>query len=190
MRKVTVIDYSRSDWQISDVRSVDSSYEVQVANGQHGIGRCLYDLVVKLKKNAKPGYLHDPLILMTNDSQTPQFPIEVQGVVQAELNVRPEKLAFGTVEAGQQITKPLIVTGHRPFNIKSVTCDDDSFKWEIKPGGRGRTLSMSPSSPPNKPGKLVKTIKIQTDLGNSLGVDVVAEADVTAAAGGARSSAG
>jgi hypothetical protein len=187
VRRLTVINYSRSDWQISDVRSVNSSYEVQVANGQHSPGRSSYDLVVKLKKDAKPGYLHDPLILVTNDSQTPQFPIEVQGVVQAELNVRPEKLVFGTVEAGQQVTKPLIVTGHKAFNIKSVTCDDeslkDSFKFEIKPGAPRVHMINVTFSAPNKPGKLVKTIKIQTDLGNSLGVNVVAEADVTAAPG-------
>ncbi len=130
-RKMTVIRYGRSDWQIVDVRSVNSSYEVEVVDGPSSAGRVAYDLIVRLKKDSPPGYIHDPLILVTNDTQVPQIPIEVEGNIKAELNVSPQVLAMGTVEAGQQVTKPLIVTGHKPFKVVAVHCDDDSFTFKI-----------------------------------------------------------
>jgi hypothetical protein len=178
-RKMTVIRYGRSDWQIVDVRSVNSSYEVEVVDGPRSAGRVSYDLIVRLKKDAPPGYIHDPLILVTNDTQVPQIPIEVEGNIKAELNVSPQVLAMGTVEAGQKVTKPLIVTGHKPFKVVAVHCDDDSFTFKIPSGAEKVRIIPVTFAAPNKSGKVVKKIKIETDLGKSLTLEVLAQAQVT-----------
>ena len=178
-RKMTVVRYGRSDWQIVDVRSVNSSYEVEVVDGPRSAGRVSYDLIVRLKKDAAPGYIHDPLILVTNDTQVPQIPIEVEGNIKAELNVSPQVLAMGTVEAGQQVTKPLIVTGQKPFKVVSVHCDDDSFSFKIPEGMQKVRIIPVTFAAPNKPGKVVKKIKIETDFGKTLTLEVVAQAEVT-----------
>jgi hypothetical protein len=186
-RKLTVVRYGRSDWQIVDVRSVNSSYEVEVVDGPRSAGRVSYDLIVRLKKDASPGYIRDPLILVTNDSQSPQFPIEVEGIIKAELNVSPQVLAMGTVEAGQQVTKSLIITGHKPFKVVAVRCDDDAFSFKIPSGAQKFWQIPVTFTAPNKPGKVVKKIKIDTDLGKTLTLEVLVMAQVT---GGASSTTG
>jgi hypothetical protein len=180
-RKMTVVRYGRDDWQITDVRSVNSNYEVEVVDGPRVPGKVSYELIVRLKKDAAPGYLHDPLILVTNDPNVSQVPIEVEGVVKAELNVSPQVLTMGTIEAGQQVTKPLIITGHKPFKIVTAHCDDDSFSFKIPSGAAKVRMIPITFTAPNKPGKLLKKIAIETDLGKTLTLEVLAEANVTAA---------
>jgi hypothetical protein len=179
-RRMTVVRYGRSDWQIVDVRSVNSNYEVEVVDGPRSAGRVSYDLIVRLKKEASPGYLHEPLILVTNDSQVPQFPIEVEGIVKAELNVSPQVLILGTIEAGQQVIKPLFVSGHKPFKIVAVRCDDESFTFKIPGGAKTTQIIPVTFTAANKPGKVVKKIQIETDLGKTLTLEVLAQAQITA----------
>lgn len=179
-RKITVIRYGRSDWQITDVRSVNSSYEVEVVNTPRSPGRVAYDLIVRLKKDAAPGFLHDPLILVTNDPTAAQFPIEVEGVVRAELSISPQVLMMGTVEAGQQATRMLVVSGHKPFKVVGAHSDDNAYSFKIPTGAEGARFARIPVTftAPNKPGKLVDKIKIETDLGATFNLEVLAQADV------------
>ena len=182
-RRMTITRYGRSDWQIVDVRSVNTSYEVEVVDGPRSPGKVSYELVVRLKKDAAPGYIHDPLILVTNDSQVPQFPIEVEGMIKAQLSVNSPVLAMGTVEAGQQVSKPLIVTGQKPFKIVAVHCDDDSFSFKIPAGAAKMRMIPVTFAAPNKPGRIVTKIQIETDLGKTLTLEVLAQAQVTPAPG-------
>jgi hypothetical protein len=177
-RKITVTRSGHSDWQILDVRSLNTSYEVEVVDGPRGGGQVSYDLLVRLKKDAHAGYLHDQLILVTNDPNLKQFPIEVEGVVKAELNVSPQALAFGSVEAGQKMTKPVIVSGHKPFKVVSVHCDDDSFTFKVPEASAKVQIIPVTFAASDKPGKLTKKIRIETDLGDHLTVELVAQAQV------------
>ena len=104
-RKLTVTHSGSSNWKILDVRSVNTNYEVEVKPGPKSYGQVSYDLFVHLKKDTPPGYLKDQLILVTNDSRVTQFPIEVEGLVKAELSASPQSLAFGLVEPGKTATK-------------------------------------------------------------------------------------
>ena len=94
-RKMTVIRYGRSDWQILDVRSVNSSYEVEVVDGPRGGGRVSYDLIVRLKKDARPGYIHDPLILVTNDPQLAAVPDRGRRDRQSRIECQPASPGVG-----------------------------------------------------------------------------------------------
>src|SRR5262249_22318294 len=126
-RKLTVTHTGSSDWKINDVRSVNTNYEVEVKNGAHNGGQVSYDLLVHLKKEAPPGYVKDQLILVTNDPRVTQFPIEVDGLVKAELSASPQSVSFGVVEAGKAAkSQAIVVRGRRSFKITGVQCDDDS----------------------------------------------------------------
>jgi hypothetical protein len=178
-RKITVTRSGRSDWQILDVRSLNTSYEVEVVDGPRGGGQVSYDLIVRLKKDARPGYLHDQLILVTNDPNLKQFPIEVEGVVKSELNVSPQALTFGSVEVGQKVTKPVIVSGHKAFKVIAVHCDDDAFTFKV-PEASARVQIIPVTLAADKPGNLTKRIRIETDLGSNLAVELVAQAQIKA----------
>ncbi len=177
-KRVTVTHYGRSDWQILDVRSVNTHYEVEVVNGPRQGSTVSYDLIVRLKKDASPGYLKDQLILITNDQNAAQFPIEVEGVVNAELTVSPQILALGSVEAGQKVTKNVIVRGRKPFKIIAAHCDDDAITCKISDSANKVQLIPVTLVAGDKPGKLTKKLLIETDLGKSFVAEVTVQAEI------------
>ena len=197
-RRITVTRYGRSDWQITDVRSVNTNLEVEVSDPRRG-----GDQVVLRPDGAaeeaisRPGYIRDQLILMTNDSAAAQFPIDVEGSVNAELNVSPQVLALGTVAAGATVQKPLIInSAHKPFTVSGVHCSDDAFSFKTGSDRPAKVQIVTVTfTAPAKAGKIARKIHIDTDAGPGLTLDVLAQATVkaapaavagTAAAGGSK----
>jgi Protein of unknown function (DUF1573) len=184
-RKLTVTHSGSSDWKVLDVRSVNTNYEVEVKNGVHTGSQVSYDLLVHLKKDAPPGYVKDQLILVTNDPRVTQFPIEVDGLVKAELSASPQSLSFGLVEAGKAAkSQTIVVRGRRPFKITSVQCDDEAFTFKPQDAASGVQLITVGFTAPDKPGKIAKKVRIETDLGKSFAVEVIAQAEVKPAFAG------
>lgn len=189
-RRVTVTHSGLSDWKILDVRSVNSNYEVEVKSGPKTLGQVSYDLLVHLKKDAPPGYLKDQLILITNDANAPQFPIEVEGLVKPELAASPQSLVLGMLEPGKSATKSIVVSDtRRPFKVTAVHCDDDSFNFKVPDAAKNVQVIPVTFTAPEKPGKVVRKILIDTDLGKSFAVEVVAQAEVKTAESSAKTEA-
>jgi hypothetical protein len=184
-RKLTVTHSGLSDWKILDVRSVNSNYEVEVKSGPKSFDKVSYDLLVHLKKDAPPGYLKDQLILVTNDAHVTQFPIEVEGLVKAELTASPQSLVLGLVEPGKTAGKSIVVQdSRRPFKVTAVHCDDDAFSFKIDDVAKAaKAVQVIPVTftAPDKAGKIVKKIRIETDLGKSFAVEVTAQVEVKGA---------
>ena len=76
---------------------------------------------------------------------------------------------MGVVEPGQKVTKQLVVKGKKPFRILSITCDDKSFMFGDSADKTPKTLHLIPVSfvAGKTSGKVSRTIKIETDLGES-----------------------
>src|SRR5262249_21157363 len=123
-RKVSVTHAGQSDWKIGDVRSTNNHFEVEVVETGRVSGQVSYDLLVRLKKDAPVGYIKEQLLLVTNDSQAPEIPLEVEGRVVPEVAVTPSPLLLGVLHPGQEVTKQLVIKSKKPFKILSVQCDD------------------------------------------------------------------
>jgi hypothetical protein len=164
------VDYAgRNDWQIVDVRSANPSFEVELTETKRSGGRIQYEMVVRLKDDAPAGYINDQLTLVTNDSGTRTIPLPVEGRVVSSLTVSPASLSLGTVEPGQKVTKQLIVRGKTPFKIVDVRCTGGDDCFEFTKPAEAKTLQFIPVifTAGTTPGKVVQTIEIQTDIGNS-----------------------
>ena len=75
---------------------------------------------------------------------------------------------MGVVQPGQEVTKSLVVKGTRPFKVLSISCDDKSFKFAAT-GEAAKTVHVIPVTfvAGNTEGKVTKTIRIITSLGNA-----------------------
>ena len=132
-------------------------------------GQAFYELTVQADGNMPAGYLNDQIMLVTNDPQSPQIPLVVEGRVLAPVTVSPSSLFMGVVQPGQKVTKQLVVKGSKPFRILSVTCDDDSFVFDTSSDSTPKMLHLVPVSflAGSTSGKVNRTIRIETDLGQS-----------------------
>ena len=92
-----------------------------------------YNVVVKLKDDAPPGYIQDQLVLVTNDynPKAAHVPVAIEGLVATALSASP--VWMGVAEAGQTVTRNLVVRGRSPFRILSVHSTDARFQCQAPP---------------------------------------------------------
>jgi len=168
-RRVAVNYAGRNDWQILAVQSSNPHVSTQVIETARGNGLVSYELAVRLDPNSPPGYLNDHLVLQTNDRRSTQVPLAVEGRVQSAITVSPASLFMGVIQAGQKVTKQLVVKGSKPFRILSITCDDKAFEFDTSGETAPKPVHLIPVTfaAGHDSGKVTKTIRIETDLGDS-----------------------
>ena len=133
-----------------------------------GNGQTNYDLKVHLDPKAPVGNINDYLMLVINDDRGTQIPVLVEGRVDAGITVSPAALFMGVVQPGQKVTKPLIVKSKKPFKILAINCDEKSFEFDTSAEQQTpKTVHVIPVTfiAGADMGKVVKTIKIETDQG-------------------------
>ena len=167
-RKVRVSRSGWGDWQVTGVTSSNPHISAKVSKSISQNGWSTAELAVKLDKDAPAGYIQDHLMLLTSEGQAVQMPLEIEGRIVSNLSVSPSTLFMGMVQPGQSVTKALVVKGNRPFKLVDIACDDKSFKF----GELGKDAAVVHVIPVtfvagNSEGKITKTIRITTDLGQS-----------------------
>jgi hypothetical protein len=166
---VTVTCAGRKDWQIVDAQSANPHFSVEMEETKRRAGEVGYELLVRLDEHTPPGYVNDRLMLVTNDRKSPQIPLPVEAVVQSGILVSPNSLFMGVVKPGNKVTKQLVVRGNRPFRILSVTCGGPCFEFGAPAETAAKPLHLIPVTfvAGEQPGKVLDTIRIETDLGET-----------------------
>jgi hypothetical protein len=177
-KKISVTYAGRDDWKIVDAKTANPHFEVELVPTARGGGRVSYDMLVRLMKDAPPGYIKDQLILVTNDDRGTEMPVDIEGRVISAFTVSPASLFMGVVQPGQRVTKQLVVRGKKPFRITSVQCKDKSFS--IEPPSESKSVHLVPViyTAGDKPGKITQQISIHTDQGEEAVAKCVAYAQV------------
>jgi hypothetical protein len=177
-RQVNVNYAGRGDWKIVDIRSANTNLVVEPVETQRFNGRVGYELKVRLKPEMPVGYFNDEMILVTNDRQSQQIPLRVEGMVASPLTVSPAALSLGVLGPGQTVTKNIVVRSKKPFRITQVNCKDDCF--EFVPSEEAKQLHLIPVkfTAADEPGKISEQIEIETDLGSGFAGKVLATATV------------
>ncbi len=177
-RTIDISYAGRNDWKLMDVRSANEYLQAELKETRRGGGLVDYRLTVRLKEGAPQGYLNDQLSLLTSDAQGNRIPLDVEGKIESDVTVSPSPLVFGTVKAGEQVSKKIVVRGTRPFHLTSVNCPE-CFSVEL--GKEAKTFHVvDVKFQPTKPGSLTGKIRFETDLGPNVGVEVPAHAQVVA----------
>jgi hypothetical protein len=167
-RNVRVSRSGWGDWQITGVNSSNPHITAKVTNTSNQSGWTSADLSVRLDKDAPSGYLADHLMLVTNEGQSIQMPLAIEGRVRSSLTVSPTSLFMGIVQPGQVATKSFVIKGVRPFKVRSLECDDKSFSFQVN-REEVNSIHVIPVTfaAGNAEGKVTKTIRVLTDLGQA-----------------------
>ncbi len=178
-RTVSVSYSGRSDWAIVDVRSANSSFEVELLDGERNFGRVTYKMLVRLKVDAPTGYLQDQLTIVTNDSYNGSLELPVEGRIVSPLTVSPASLFLGVLKPGETVEKKLFVKGTKPFKIVSIECEGDCFKFQTSDKATAAHMVPLTFTAGNAPGKISQKIEIKTDLGTGATTTCLASATIT-----------
>ncbi|MGD0382661.1 MAG: DUF1573 domain-containing protein [Thermoguttaceae bacterium] len=180
-QNVSVSYAGREDWRIERVESSNPYLECQATDTSRVGGVVKYNLLVTLKANAPAGYIQDQLILVTNDvnPRSARVPVPVEGVISQALSVRPSPLFMGVIEAGQPVTKPLVIQGKMPFRITAVRTSDPRFRCKPPDGAKPVQLLPVTFDAKDASGKITGKIHIETDYPNAKPLDVDVNVQVT-----------
>lgn len=165
--KVKVTYAGRENWSLTDVRSVNSHFEVELSDATRGRGQVSYIMTVRLRPNAPVGFINDQLTLVSDDARNQTIPLQVEGRVMSLLDVSPGSLLIGTLRPGQRITKSLVVKSKQKFKVTEVICENEGFAFKL-PGDQAKTLHLIPVTftAGDQPGQFSAKICIETDLGH------------------------
>jgi hypothetical protein len=181
-RTVQVTRIGSSPWLIEDVRSANSNFEVMLSKPNHSGSRTVYDLTLRLKPDAPPGYVKGQLLLVTNDPRATQIPMDVEGRVIAAVTVSPQLLALGTVQPGGTVTKNVVIRANREFSITGIACDDGCLTCEPRTTPAKVHILPITFQAGDLAGDIERKLQIRTDLGEGAVPPVTVQAVVKPAA--------
>jgi hypothetical protein len=179
---VKVAYAGRSDWQIAEVRTANEHVVVEAEQTSRSNGRVEYALHFTLKPDAPPGYINEPITLVTNDRSLQTLTLPVEGRVVSSVTISPPLLQLGVLQPGQSVTKQLVVRSQTPFRISKVTCEGSDDCFRIEPGDKERKVHLIPVTftASEKTGSFVETIRIEADGMDSTIPVIVANVEVRA----------
>jgi len=165
--QVKVTYAGRENWNITDIRSANSNFEVELSDPMRGRGQVVYMMTVRLKPDAPVGFINDQLTLVSDDVRNETIPLQVEGRVLSLLDVSPSSLLIGALEPGQKVTKQLVVKSKQKFKVTEVTCANDGFQFKLPSGDQAKSLHLIPVTftAGEQAGQFSAKICIETDLG-------------------------
>jgi hypothetical protein len=185
-RDLKVTYAGRNDWQITNVECANPYIKAKAVETSRLLGtpsKVAYGLSVELMKDAPPGYIREPLVLVTNDAdaRSARVPVNIEGLVAAPLTVRPTSLTMGATEIGKPATSNLVVHGRAPFRIVAIHSSDERFEGKVP--AESRLFHIIPitflaKDAKTAPGKVNAKIRIETDLAGAKPIEVAATVEV------------
>lgn len=168
-KQVQVSYAGRTNWNITDVRSVSDHYQVELGEAVRTGNQVMYNMLVRVKPDAPSGYFKDSLTIVTNDSRNQRMSLPIYGKVASALSIAPAALSFGEVSVGDSVTKKVIVQSQEPFVVLQVDCGENScFSAPLNGLGVPKKLHVLPvTMTPAKPGEVQQQIVVTTNVGNS-----------------------
>jgi hypothetical protein len=165
-KTIRVSRIGQANWRIQEVRSTNPNLSAEVVRVVRTGSRVTCDLRVRLDKDAPVGYLRDHLMLVTNDYQRSQIPVQVDGRVLPSLVVSPSSWFLGRLKPGQAVTRPLVVQSKKPFRVLSVASEHDAVAARLPEDSAAKSIHVIPITftAGDQPGKVLEVIKIKTDL--------------------------
>lgn len=157
----------QSNWRILDVKSDNPHLSGEVVEFKRDWEQVVYHLTVRLNGNAPAGYLHDHVMLVTDDPERSQIAVAVDGRVAAGVTVGPRVLSMGVLQPGQKVSKQVVVRGKEPFRITQIKAEGEGFEVAVPGADQPKQLHVVPVTftAGDKPGTVMETIHIETDLG-------------------------
>ena len=142
-RKLSIAYAGRPDWTIRDVQNKNPNLLVKLQETGRGAGRVNYDLIVTVKPDTPVGEFREQLSLLTDDANSPQIPVMVEGRVESEYTVNPDVVSFGVLIPGEKKTVNVVMRGKKPFKIEKIESEKTSA-FEVRMPQEPRLIHVLP----------------------------------------------
>ncbi|MGI6401399.1 MAG: DUF1573 domain-containing protein [Thermoguttaceae bacterium] len=116
----------RSDWALVGIQKNNPGVRAEAREVRRQRGGVVYEILVELKPDAAPGYIHDLLRFQTNepDPTNSSVFLPVQGLVVEPMTAKPSFLQLGVVAPEKKVTRNLVISGSQPFRVVEIRSQD------------------------------------------------------------------
>jgi len=131
------------NWRINDVKSprnpnVVCSVRELTRTSDGFTANVSYELSVKLNPQTPAGDLREQIVLITNDGNSPQIPVLVEGRVIPEYSVTPPSIVLKSIKPGTQERVKVIISSKNPFAIDKIESNSGSDAFLVQPPPRDK----------------------------------------------------
>ena len=160
-QRLTINYAGRNNWTLTSAKFNSPHLSAEIVEKSRGNGLVNYDLIVRLNSTAPIGLLRDQMMLVTDDANNPQIPVQVEGKIEPEIVVTDAN--FGTLIPGKPKEVQVIVrytkVPAKAFKIEKCerTEQDSSIKVKKSDGLKPLHQISLTFTPPNKPGLFEET---------------------------------
>ena len=176
--KVAVSFLGGAQTKVQEPKS-DSNYvtpTLKVVQGANG--ETIYEISAKLRKDTPAGKWYTDIWLTTNNTSMPRLRVPVTVEVEAALSVTPSTVSLGTVKAGPESERKVIIRGARPFRIIGITGTDKQLQVRQTSTESKAVHVLTVTLNPMEPRDLFSKITVQTDLKTGADIEFNASAQV------------
>ncbi|HEY0980481.1 hypothetical protein [Schlesneria sp.] len=158
---LTVSYAGRNNWTLTSAKFNSPHLVAEIVEKSRANGNVNYDLIVKLKPTAPIGALRDQMMLVTDDVNNPQIPVQVEARIEPEIVVTEAN--FGTLTPGKPKEIQVLVrstkTPAKPFKIEKCERTEQDTSIRVKKTDETKVLHQITLTftPPNKPGLFEET---------------------------------
>jgi len=151
--------------RIVEVRSSNPHLSAKIIDRGRSWQQAQYQVQVRIDETAPPGYIHDHVMLVTNDYRSGQVPLLVEGQVRPAISISPEALFMGVLKPGERASKNVVIRAKEPFVIKKITAPGEGFEFDTSGEQAPKAVHVIPVTfvAGDEPGKVVQAIQIETD---------------------------
>lgn len=135
-QKLRISYAGNANWQISEARSRNPNVVCdlkEVSRNSNGASaNVLYELNVKLLPNTPAGDVREQIQLLTNDVNSPQIPVMVEGRVIAEFSITPPSIVLNGLKPGDKEEIKIVIRGQKPFAVEKIESNSGSEAYQVK----------------------------------------------------------
>lgn len=155
-QRIAVNYAGRYDWRLISAKCSSPHLSVDVVEKSRANGAVSYELIVRLKETAPLGQLRDQLILVTDDANNPQIPVQVDARIESDITVSDAN--FGLVTPGKpkkiQVIARYTKVPVKAFKIEKFerTRQEDTIRVEKSSDAKPLHQLFLTFTPPDTPG--------------------------------------
>lgn len=156
-QQIAVNYAGRNDWKIVSARCNSPYMTADVVEKSRGNGLVNYDVIVKLKETAPIGQVRDQLIIVTDDANNPQIPVQIDAKIEPEYQVQVSNFNEELLPGKPVKTRVFVrytKNPPKPFRIEKLerTRQESTMKVEKSMDARAFHQMLLTFTPPNEPG--------------------------------------
>ncbi len=177
---VSITFYGNVGTKITEVKSETNYIKPVVQETRRQDGEVSYQVSASMRPDTPVGKWYTDIWVKTNDPSMPQLRVPLTVEIESALSVSPEVMNLGTLKAGTEVEKKVIVRGVKPFKVTGLESGDAELTVKDSSKEAKTVHVLTVKLKPSKAGEFNRTVRVLTDLPEDSQTDFRVTAEVTA----------